>query len=305
MDAIIGFLNSISADAWTAVFTGGLFVTALATAIYAHQQWKSSREHHEAQVQAQAEAIRPYVLVTVETSRAAFNLFDLVIRNIGKRPAVDVEISLDPAPVRAREMDDPEIQMQNMKMLNEPMSLLAPDQEIRAFYDNHIERRGRDDLPDEHLATVTYKDMSGTTYTTEFTLDILALKGMSHTSVGTIHEVSKSLEKITKILSSARILQRSPDLVVHAVTEPRSRHEFRDLQDRQDSARRSLNLVQQLTRGREKGQFERDLIRRAQEEQERLVVEPLQHAILRCRSGLRFAWRSAKRHVRQPVRRGG
>ena len=158
METLRGLLPE-TAEGWTAAFTGGLFLTAVLTAWYARRQWNSSRKHHKEQIKAQAEAIRPYVLVTVETSKAAFNLFDLVIRNLGKRPAVEVEITLDPPPVRAREMREPEIQMKNMKLLNEPMSLLAPEQEIRAFYDNHLDRKDRTDLPTVHTAKVKYKGL--------------------------------------------------------------------------------------------------------------------------------------------------
>ena len=106
METLMGLLPE-TAEGWTAAFTGGLFVTAVLTAWYARRQWSGSRKHHKEQIKAQAEAIRPYVLVTVETSKAASNLFDLVIRNLGKRPAVEVEITLDPPPVRASEMREP------------------------------------------------------------------------------------------------------------------------------------------------------------------------------------------------------
>lgn len=241
MDAAIEAITTLGPNAWSAIFTGGLLLTALITVGYAHGQWQSSQKHHKSQIKAQAEAVRPYVLVTVETSPAAFNLFDLVIRNIGKRPATDVVIQLDPPPIRAREKHELTPHMRNMKLLNEPMSLLAPDQEIRAFYDNHIERGDRDDLPVVHKVTVSYRDMSGTDYTANFTLDILALKGMTYTSVGTVHDVSKSLEKIAKTMSSAKVLQQSPELEVHAITEPRSVYDANELQDRYDNAKRAFD----------------------------------------------------------------
>lgn len=263
-----------TAEGWTAAFTGGLFVTAVLTAWYARRQWNSSRKHHKEQIKAQAEAIRPYVLVTVETSKAAFNLFDLVIRNLGKRPAVEVEITLDPPPVRAREMREPEIQMKSMKLLNEPMSLLAPEQEIRAFYDNHLDRKDRTDLPTVHSAKVKYKDMSGNTYTSEFTLDVMALKGMSQTTVGTTHEIYKALDKISKTITKAAVMQRKPDLAVHAVTESKDQHELRDLDDRAAWAKNSFKFTKQLTGGKHDGAYEADLLRRIQARRQELAAEP-------------------------------
>lgn len=306
MTELIDLVLSVSNDAWTAIFTGGLLLTAVATAWYAGLQWRSSRLHHKEQIKAQKEAVRPYVLVTVETSKAAFNLFDLVIRNIGKRPAVDVRISLDPPPIRANEMREQEIQMKNMKLLNEPMSLLAPDQEIRAFYDSHIDRKDREDLPTVHRAKVDYRDMSGNPYTTDFTLDILALKGMSQTTVGTVHEVYKSLEKIAKTLSSAKVLQRSPELEVHAITEPKPAFEARELQERYDAAKANSTFIPHITRGRESGKYYEDLMVRLRGDQRELAAEPLRSGIRNIKHSFGFLAASVRdRAAKAVVRRRG
>lgn len=169
---------------WTALYTlltAGLLLVASIAAIYAKLQWTSARDHVKEQRRGQVEAMRPYVTVTVEPGRTSMQLFDLIVRNIGQRPAQDVRIEVNPPPVRAREMKQADIQMQNMKILNEPMSLLAPGQEIRAFYDNHLDRKDREDLPTEHTVKVNYSDTSGHAYEGGFTLDLLALKGMSWT----------------------------------------------------------------------------------------------------------------------------
>jgi hypothetical protein len=62
------------------------------------------------------ERMRPYVIVTVEPSEVSPNLFDLVVRNIGQRPAKTVSISLDPPPVRAQETDGQEPGQNNMRL---------------------------------------------------------------------------------------------------------------------------------------------------------------------------------------------
>lgn len=207
----------------------------------------------------------------------------LVIHNLGKRPAVDVEITLDPPPVRAREMREPEIQMKNMKLLNEPMSLLAPEQEIRAFYDNHLDRKDRTDLPTVHTAKVKYKDLSGKSYTSEFTLDVMALKGMSQTTVGTTHEIYKALDRISKTITKAAVMQRKPDLTVHAVTESKDQHELRDLDDRAAWAKNSLEFTKQFTRGKHDGEYETDLLRRIDARRQAKAAEPLVRAAQRVK----------------------
>lgn len=238
--ASVEFFTNLGADAWTAIFTGGLFITAVFSALYAAKQWKTSRD-------AQLETMRPYVLVSVEPSRAHFNLFDLVIRNIGKRPAVDVRIVLDPPPVRAREMTQPDIQIQNMKILTEPMAQLAPEQVIRAFYDNHVERKDRNDLPILHHAKVSYKDAHGNKYSGQFTLDIHALKGMSQTDVGDLHTIHRSLEKISKTLSGSELLKKNPNVEIKTVVETLQAYEEKMLQGKYEDAVASRDFIRQIT----------------------------------------------------------
>lgn len=138
----------LSATAWTAIaslLTGGLLLVAVVAALYAGRQVRIAREQGEESRAARAEASRPYVIVTIESSRTGPPLFDLVVRNIGQRPAVNVSITLDPPPVRASEAGGYELS--KIKMLNEPIAMVAPDQEMRTFYDNQGERHGRTTCP--------------------------------------------------------------------------------------------------------------------------------------------------------------
>lgn len=116
----------LNSTAWTAVYTlitAGLLAVAVIAAIYAKRQWQSAREQTEEARRAQLEGNRPYVIVTVDPSPASRHLFDLVVKNIGQRPAFDVSISLDPPPVRATETEGHELS--RAKMLNEPVALIV------------------------------------------------------------------------------------------------------------------------------------------------------------------------------------
>jgi hypothetical protein len=75
-------------------------------ALYAARQVRIAREQAAETRQAQLEASRPYVIVTIEPSGASRHLFDLVVKNIGQRPALNASITLDPSPVRASEAKD-------------------------------------------------------------------------------------------------------------------------------------------------------------------------------------------------------
>ncbi len=102
MDTFLG----LTATGWTAIYTfvsAGLLITALIAAFYAKEQWQASIRAGAERQNAELEASRPYVIVTVGPSAATPQLFDLVVTNIGRRPAERVRINLDPEPTRAVE----------------------------------------------------------------------------------------------------------------------------------------------------------------------------------------------------------
>ncbi len=218
----------LSATAWTGIttlLTAGLLVVAVMAALYAKRQWDNAREQVNEARKAELEARRPYVIVTVEPSQATLHLFDLVVRNIGQRPAEAVSISLDPPPVRAQETDGHELS--NARMLTEPVAMIAPGQEMRAFYDSHIDRNGRDDLPTSHKVSLKYRDSSGHEYTGTSVIDVNAMRGTMSVTVKTLHDIGKSLEEIQKTVSSASVLGRQGILEVEASVELRSKQQER------------------------------------------------------------------------------
>jgi hypothetical protein len=210
----------LSATAWTGIYTlltAGLLVVAVVAAIYAKRQWDSARAQIEEGRAAELETRRPYVIVTIESSEVSRSLFDLVVRNIGQRPAVTVSISLDPPPVRAREADG--FELFKAKMLTEPVAMIAPGQEMRSFYDSHIERNGRDDLPTSHKVLLSYQDSSGREYTETSVIDIDAMRGAMFTPAKTVHDIGESLSEIQKTLKNASVLGRQGTLDVEASVE--------------------------------------------------------------------------------------
>lgn len=209
----------LNATGWTAIYTcltAGLLAIAGLAAWYAKGQWSSTDQTREDARVAAKEAHRPYIIVTIEPSRASQHLFDLVIKNVGVRPAKNVRVSLDPAPKRAREIDG--LELAKAKILTEPIAMIAPSQDLRSFYDSHINRNGMD-LPSIHKVTLSYSDTSGTTYTEESVLDIEAHKGATFTDVLTTHELVQTLRNISTTLRTASVLRSSGTLDVEAANE--------------------------------------------------------------------------------------
>lgn len=220
----------LSGTAWTAIYTiltALLLLTAWGAAYIAWGQWKASRDAVEQARRAQLESSRPYVIVTVESTAAARNLFDLSVKNIGKRPAFRVKVDLDPAPTTAN--TTPGYAMEELKMLKEPIAMIAPDQDMRAFWDDYAERHGRTDLPDSHRVTVSYSDSSGNTYREESVIDLTAMEGATYVESKSIHDIGKTLDKMAKTLHDAPILSRTARAEVFAVTESREANDERRL----------------------------------------------------------------------------
>ena len=216
--------------AFTAIFTALLWAVAVVAALYTFQQVKIARAQAEEARTAEIEANRPYVIVMVEPSAAVgLPFFDLVVKNIGRRPALNVSIKLDPPPVRAREAEGAELA--KTKMFNRPVAMIAPGQEMRTFYDSAIDRNGRDDLPTSHTVHLAYEDSSGRPYPEESVLDVNALEGIVYTSVKTVHDIGKALIEIQKTLKGASILGRRGAVEVDASVEPRSEKEERQAQE--------------------------------------------------------------------------
>ena len=210
--------------AWTAIYTlltAALLLVAVVAGLYARSQVKAVRDQNADARRSQQEASRPYVLVSAEPSQASRKLFDLVVRNIGVRPAFEVSIAMDPAPLRANETPGHEIAA--AKMLNEPIRMVAPRQELRAFFDSHVDRNGRGDLPSTHEVTLRYSDSAGRAYEERSTLDLEAMRGTMYTSVYTLHDVGKALDEIRKVMQGASLLQRRGRLDVDAEHESRRR----------------------------------------------------------------------------------
>lgn len=219
----------LTSTGWTAIYTLltlGLLVVAVTAALVALGQWKAAKAQLADARKAELEARRPYVLVTAEESRASQQLFDLSIRNIGQRPALKVRVTMDPPPVRARETGD-EYVLAKIKMLTEPIAMVAPGQEMRTFWDNHIERRGRDDLPNFHNVLVIYEDSSGHRYEETSVIDLEARRGALFTRIESVHTIGKTLDAMLDVFKDSSVLGKHGELDVAAVNETRDEYDAR------------------------------------------------------------------------------
>lgn len=241
----MGVFWGLTETAWEAISataTVGMLVVAVVAVVYAKRQWESAREQLAAARLADAEASRPYVIVTLEPSAASEVILNLVIRNIGKRPATDVTVRLDPPPVRARESE--QYRLAATRMLNEAMATIAPGQELKTLFDSLMERKDRADLPDRHDVEIQYSDTSGNRYNERSVLDVAATKGALTIQVKSLHDIGKTLEKIERLLDGSTVLGRHGYLDVASVVETYDGHRQRLETEEAESDEQRLSLMQ-------------------------------------------------------------
>lgn len=136
--------------------------------------------------------------------------------------------------------------MAKAKMLNQPVAMIAPGQEMRAYYDSHLDRHGREDVPNNHEVFLQYRDSSGHKYKEGSVVDLEAMKGVIYTEVKTLHDVGKSLAEIQKTLKGASVLARRGSVAVDAAVEPRSEQQDRRAREAAETRERHDRLVARL-----------------------------------------------------------
>jgi len=131
-------------------------------------------------------------------------------------------------------------------MLSEPVAMIAPGQEMRTFYDSHVERNGRSDLPSLHRIALRYQDTSGHHYDESGVLDLDAMKGTMFTELKTVHDIGKSLAEIQKTLKSASIMSPRGPLEVEASVEPHHEKQERLVRERTELEEQHNKITRML-----------------------------------------------------------
>ena len=170
---------------WAAL---GACVTALVAIIAASVAWRQVREARR----LRQEQAQPHVAVAMETSTAAQNMVDLVIKNFGTTAAYDVSIRIDPKPQRSEATGKVE-DVSVPKILR----TLVPGQEWRTFWDSGPSRM-QTDLPDLHEATVDFYSDRGRRWKRKrhelkYQLDFGDRKSTGYVKIYGMHEAAKAL----------------------------------------------------------------------------------------------------------------
>ncbi len=243
----------------TAVATCMTTVVAIVTAWLVLGQLKAAggqlaaaREAQDQARQAEKEMERPYVVASVQSSEAAAHLLDLVIENLGKTPAKNVRVRIDPPPLRG--MEQAGLELANAKALTEPIPLIPPGRVIRIFFDDHRDRDGKD-LPTSYVAYVAYRNSAGESWEEEYVLDLDTLRGAMFVNVHGLHDLARAVQSVDKTLAGASILRRNGEVRAHAIVESKDEHGRRMADEARQATDNHRRIVEQVLphRGKEDG----------------------------------------------------
>ncbi len=136
----------LTPETWLVIFAGSTFCVAAIAAFVGLRQLRSNQQIADEQT-------RPYVQVDIE-SRRGLMMFE--VKNIGRRPAVNVNITLNPEPVSTNEGFQAALRsVFNNRHVTE---MIAPGKRLQWFVDASFQIIGKD-VPQSYVATVKYEEL--------------------------------------------------------------------------------------------------------------------------------------------------
>lgn len=219
-----------------AIATIGTFIVALIAVLVAARQLQATNA-------TRLDQNRPYVMVTIESGLAWFQLLDLVIENVGAGPARDVTISVTPPMKRSIAAAD-EPSMDAARMFREATPLMPPGYKLRTFFDDARTRFEKaDEFPERFVFTLEYHDGHGHRFREEIVQDIGMLNDLEFSQVFGMHDATVALREIRDTLKRSPLHNSQAFEVVTETRESRVERlqRLRDAREAEREQRRSTN----------------------------------------------------------------
>lgn len=170
------------------------------------------------------EQAAPYVVVDAEISPASSMYMDLVVKNIGKTVARDVQISFDP-PLQST-MDDRDFPRARAGFLARAIPAIPPGREYRMLLESGPELH-KSDLPRVYRADVDFDGVGGP-HSLTYEIDLNLFYDFESLSVYGIHDVAKHLKDILGQAKKWQAPGRGHGLLVHTLDERDERRRDRE-----------------------------------------------------------------------------
>ena len=219
-----------------AALTGiATLIIAATAAIVAYKQYRVNQQTRDYQS-------RPYIIADFEPSQAGIVLSDFVVRNIGKTPAMSVQVRLIPSPARAKETTN--FPLSQARLISGTLPMMAPNRELRLFFDAMPDRYEAK-LPMSFEARITYRNSRGVEFDEVTTVDMDSGRGSPQNTIYGLHDAAKALRSIDETLDTVNRHLKNP---IQVTTEDLLAHE-----ERVGTEREEMMLQPQNSSGRESG----------------------------------------------------
>lgn len=176
-------------------------IVAIITGVYTYLSWHLLRESKKMRMLQN----QPRVSITFEPEGHKKNVIDLIVKNTGLGPALDLRFSLD-SDIQIVE----EMYLSEVGLIKKGIPYLAPNQEIRFLY-TILYGESEEKFAKPVVLRASYRDVFNKEYNETFTLDLTILFGMLGLStppledlVDTMKEIRKDTCSIASEIKSAR-----------------------------------------------------------------------------------------------------
>lgn len=177
------------ANAWTALAAWATFGVAMFAARYAKRQVEEARVLREEQSQ-------PFVIVDFEITSSV--LINLVVRNIGKTVARNINITFDRKPEST--LDQEGDLVADVAFIKSGIPMLPPNAEVKTIFDS-APRRIEKGLPLTYNVTIDLEDFRGVKQTRQVcVVDLSHRMGATYTNELTLSDLAGEVKKVRETL---------------------------------------------------------------------------------------------------------
>lgn len=177
-EAIINLFNTLSMISLTAIYVYFTIKIQRANSKVVEQNEITRKENN-----------MPVIIVYFDMT--IFNILDIKIKNIGKSPAKNIMVKLEPF----NEIVNVQY-LNKASFIDKKIALLAPDQSLKTMVGTLMEiKNSKGDYPIYRI-NIVFEDLYGNDYSSEYIIDSNMYKGNVQVIDKNLHDLTKVTEKI-------------------------------------------------------------------------------------------------------------
>lgn len=171
----------------------GMFILTLFYVVYTKKILFATIETVKQAEITRRENTKPDIIVYFDTDK--LNVLNLIVKNIGKSVAFNVQINLEKTQGLIKED-----YFRNIYFLNNPIPTFAPEQSIDSFCGLFRELKDENEKFPIFKVTVSYQDSEGNQFKNDYLLDLNMYKGILQIENKSVHDLTKEIGKMRNTL---------------------------------------------------------------------------------------------------------